>query len=234
MPITLLLLLGSHALADDSSASEARAEVVSVSPGWTCQASNEQLRLFERRARVVFLGQQRPYDIYVSPAGRPLQDPGTRVPDDVQLDAWRRWTSPVTVRVLLRPRPTQPVETTSSEAHGYSDISVAVSSGASHVDASAIHSTIMAGPTLPDCRRNSWTLHVTFEPPGLSPDARVRLLLMSLDDTDSWVRILAARELLLLGAHRERALAELHTAQKATDKNLRYFAAWALQRSPDP
>jgi hypothetical protein len=210
-----------HAAAQEL-ASGVHAEVAEVSPGWTCPETS--FRMLERRVRVAFLGNQRPHDVRVGSALKPFVK-SQRVSDEDQVEAWRAWSAPVTVELLLPPKRTIPAETESIDPDGYSNAYVLRSSGTSHVDTSAVFATIVSGPLLADCRRNFWRIHLTFSPPALPTDLRSRELLKALDDTDAWVRILASRGLLLLRAHTDRARVTLRSALADPDEAIREAAA---------
>jgi hypothetical protein len=160
--------------------------------------------------RIAFLGQQRPHEVSGS-ALKPFVK-AQRVTDADQIEAWQAWADPTTVELLLRPQATSPRETLATEPNGYTDAVTFRSSGTRHVDSSAVFATIVSGPLLPDCRRNFWRIHLTFDPPALPADVGSRELLRALDDPDAWVRVLASRELLLLRSHTDRARVTLRSA----------------------
>jgi len=220
--------------APDASGSDVSVRVVAVSPGWTCRDLDTRLAAMERRLRVAFLANQDPQEIFVGRPRWPLAHADRRVPDEVQLKAWRQWAVPVTVQLILRPEPTSPPETRESQPEGFGDVKVVVSSGVGHVDESAVSAVVGSGELLGGCDRNAWTLRVTFTPPAPPSEVRGTQLRKALDDPDAWVRVLAASALVRRGSRAEDVRSVLADAARDRSDRIGKAAAESLQEMLEP
>ena len=233
MSTTCCLLL--FVLADASDARQAcriKAEVVGVSPGWSCPSRDAELRAFEDRICIALLRQQRPHTAYRTPPGGRL-DEARPVPPEQAAAAWKQWSRPVVVGTSIRPKELSPPETTESGLRP-GDHGIDTSSGDEEVDMGALMAVATSGRrgVFEDCRRNYWSLKITFTPPAIPLERQPAVLRGFLNGSDPWTRLMAAAALLGLGKHEQVATVVLQGFVESGDTRLREAAASAL-REPE-